>query len=84
MKNINQKSTKIKNNIFNEDSLDENVNKNESNFSKLNDILNNLNTLFKDQLIKELGNLTDNQEISVLANILYNEIEIFLTIHQKF
>ena len=87
MKNVNQgqKSSKIKNNIFgNDDSLEENGNKNEYNFSKLNDILENLTNIFEDQNLKELGNLKDNKDISVLANVLYNEMEILLSTHKKF
>lgn len=88
-KNLEKNSTKIKNNIFNEEIIEEDLIhigiKSNSNSSKMNEILDNLNLIKKDQNLKELGNLKEkeNQEISVLANILYNELEIFLTTHLK-
>ena len=81
MKCINEKSP-IKNNIFgSEETSEENVLKKDSYPGKLNDILDNLNTIFKDKNLKELGKVTESQEISQLANMLYTEMEIFISTH---
>ena len=84
MKIINQKSSN-KHNIFgNEEPSEEIVWKKDTYPGKLNDILDNLNTIFKDKNFKELTRVKDSQETPKLANMLYNEMEIFLSTHQKF
>ena len=84
MKIFNQKSSN-KHNIFgNEEPNEEVVWKKDTLPGKLNDILENLNNIFKDKNLKELTRVTDSQEVPKLANMLYNEIEIFLSTHQKF
>ena len=81
MKCVNQKSSN-KNNIFgNEETSEELVWKKDSYPGKLNDIMDNLNNIFKDKNLKELGKVTDSQEISQLANMLYTEMEIFISTH---
>ncbi len=84
MKIYNQKTTN-KHNIFgNEEPSEEIVWKKDTYPGKLNDILENLNNIFKDKNLKELIKLNDTNEVPKLANMLYNELEIFLSTHQKF
>jgi hypothetical protein len=43
--------------------------------------MDNMNNIFKDKNLKELGKVKDSQEITQLANMLYTEMEIFLSTH---
>ena len=71
MKCLNQKSSN-KNNIFgNEEISEENVQKKDSYPGKLNDILDILNTIFKEKNLKELRKVTDSPEI---LQLIYNNM----------
>jgi hypothetical protein len=76
-----------------EENFDKNVKNNNNNdnefnldftYYNLNKILDNLMNILNDKNLKELSNLIEYPEISKLANLFYNEIEIFLSVHKKF
>lgn len=85
MKIFNQKNERKQNIFGTEDSSNEEMIWKKDTFpGKLNDILDNLNYIFKEKSLLGLMKITDSQEIPKLANLLYNELEIFLSTHQKF
>lgn len=74
----------MKNNIFNEEEQDSNdLNKKDTNLSKLNEIMDSLNNLYKDKVLKELANYNDSQEISKLAGTFIMELEVFFSTNEK-
>jgi len=74
----------MKNNIFGEDENSPNeVIKKEPNPSRLNDIIDNLNNLYKDKTLKDLANNSESQEISKLAGTFIMELEVFLSTNEK-
>jgi len=82
---LGQKSSNpMKNNIYAEDenSHIENT-KRDFNSSKLNDILETLNNLYKDKLLRDLSLNNENQDISKLAATFIFELEVFLSTNEK-
>lgn len=74
----------MKNNIYAEDENSPNENlKREFNSPKLNDILESLNNLYKNKLLKDLSLNNDNQDISKLAATFILELEVFLSTNEK-
>lgn len=76
----------MKNNIFGEEEPDpkNDSTKKESNPSKINEILDSLNILYKDKVLRELANTRDSQEVSKLAGTFIMELEVFFSTNQRF
>lgn len=74
----------MKNNIFGDEyeNIDSGIKK-DKNSSKYNEILDNLNNLLKDKILKELGNNSESQEIAKLAGTFILELEVFLSTNEK-
>ncbi len=75
----------MKNNIFGEEEpiTSNDLIKKEINPSKFNEILDRLNNLYKDKVLKELANSNDSQEISKLAGTFIMELEIFFSTNER-
>ncbi len=77
-------SNQVKNNIFGEEeSVSNDSFKKEINPSKFNEIMDILNNLYKDKVLKELANSNDSQEISKLAGTFIMEIEVFFSTNER-
>lgn len=75
----------MKNNIFAEEEpvATNDSNKKETNPSKYKDIMESLNVLYKDKVLKELANSKDSQEISKLAGTFIMELEVFFSTNER-
>ncbi len=74
----------MKNIIYGDDEISVNdLVKKESNPSRLNDILDNLNNLYQDKNLKQLANNNESQEIAKLAGTFIMELEVFLSTNEK-
>jgi len=74
----------LKNIIYGDDEISVNdLVKKESNPSRLNDILDNLNNLYQDKNLKQLANNNESQEIAKLAGTFIMELEVFLSTNEK-
>lgn len=75
----------MKNNIFGEEEPVSSYDsiKKEINPSKFNEIMDSLNNIYKDKVLKELANSNDSQEISKLAGTFIMELEIFFSTNER-
>ena len=75
----------MKNNIFAEEepvATNDSIKK-ETNSPKYKDIMDSLNVLYKDKVLKELANSKDSQEISKLAGTFIMELEVFFSTNER-
>lgn len=80
--NLNNQNSK--NNIFVEEEIIQNEKSpKDINMTKFNDIIDNLNTIYKDKNLKELANKTQTAEIKKLAGTFITELEVFLSTNEK-